>query len=321
MGASLEGSIGPRTSLIAQGILNTLKLDEAADNFRGRFQARQLIGTHNLALEASYRERLFNNSLGFQDVRNSFGVLFYSPPTVTLGKTGIIANYQVGYRRVNADTDVADLLPPIRSNNRATLNRFQANFTLSRGFNLWRGTPLPPTPDQGVRYTPVSLAPYLNLVLGLTGTTSFYSNGSSQSTIGGNISLVGQLGRSVKNFLDYTAFNLTYSNSALSGLSPFLFDRAADTQVLYAGVTQQIYGPWRLGFQTAWNLDTGNEFSTDYLLEYSRRTYSVLIRYNPVQQLGSINLQIRDFNWTGGSEAFGGTGVRTVTDGVIGPMN
>jgi hypothetical protein len=103
---------------------------------------------------------------------------------------------------------------------------------------------------------------------------------------------------------------------ALGNQSPFLFDRVADTKVLSAGITQQIYGPFRLGIQTYINLDTGNEISTDYLLEYSRRTYNILLRYNPVQQLGSISLRINDFNWTGNPGFFDAPEVRPVRQGV-----
>jgi hypothetical protein len=37
-----------------------------------------------------------------------------------------------------------------------------------------------------------------------------------------------------------------------------------------------------------------------------------------VQQLGSISFRISDFNWTGGSETFSGSGVRPVNNGVTG---
>ena len=70
-----------------------------------------------------------------------------------------------------------------------------------------------------------------------------------------------------------------------------------------------MYGPFRVGFQTYINLDTGREISTDYLLEYSRRTYNILLRFNPVQQLGSISLRINDFNWTGNPQPFDGSNV------------
>jgi hypothetical protein len=98
--------------------------------------------------------------------------------------------------------------------------------------------------------------------------------------------------------------------------SPFLFDRIADTSVLSAGITQQIYGPFRLGIQTSLNLNTGREISTDYLLEYSRRAYNIQLRYNPAQQLGSISLRISDFNWTGNPGVFDGSEVRPVFQGV-----
>ncbi len=308
--AEATGQIGDRTSIQARGSLNSFDLSKFDQRFRGDIRANQLIGTHTLSLEGSYRDRLFNNSLGFQTVQSTLGLLFYSP-AIALGSTGINLSYQVGYQRIRANTDRADLLSPTRINNLVILNRFQSSVALSKGFTLWQGKPLPATETAGLRYTPTPLVPYVNLSAGITGVNSLYSNGEQQSSLGGSISLAGQLGHSSRDYLDYTAFNITYSNLALNGLSPFLFDRTADTEILFAGITQQVYGPWRLGFQTAWNLKTKREISTDYLLEYSRRTYSVLLRYNPVQQLGSIGLQISDFNWDGGrSQNFGGSGVR-----------
>jgi hypothetical protein len=315
--AKLDATLGPRTSLRGIGSLTSLDLSKADEKFRGSLRAQQLIGTHTLSLEASYRDRLFNNSLGFQNVQSSLGLLFYSP-TIALGKTGINLSYQAGYQRITANTDRLDLLDPIRPNDRISLNRFQTSAALSRGILLWQGKSLPATAEAGLRYTPTPLVPYINLSLGLTGTASLYSNGDNQRNLGASISLGGQLGHSSRDWLDYTAFNLTYTKVLLGGLSPFLFDRTADTDILFAGVTQQIYGPFRFGIQTAWNLDTGREISTDYMIEYTRRTYGLVLRYNPVQELGSINFRINDFNWTGGSEAFSGSGVKGVSAGVTG---
>ncbi len=310
--------ITPRTQVRAVGVLTSLDLGKVETNLRASLRAQQLIGTHTLSLEASYRDRLFNNSLGFQDIQSSIGALFFSP-IIPLGDTGINLSYQVGYQYVNADTDRADLLEPIRRNNRISLGRFQASAALSRGFLLWQGTPAPATPTEGLRYSPNPVVPYLSVALGLTGVGTSYSNGDRQNNLNGSVSLFGQVGHFSRPFLDYTAFNLTYTQVVRSGLSPFLFDRVADDQILYAGITQQIYGPFRLGFQTVYNVQTGREISTDYLLEYSRRTYSVGLRYNPVQQLGSVSLRISDFNWTGGDEAFNGSGVIPVQGGVIRP--
>lgn len=315
--SQLSARLSPRTLIRGDAVLTSLDFSRVEDSLRGSLRAQQLIGTHTLSLEASYRDRLFNNSLGFQDVQSSIGAVFFSP-VVPIANTGINLSYQVGYQYVTADTDRLDLLEPVRSNNRISLGRFQASAALSRAFPLWQGEPLPATPEQGLKYSPTPIRPFVALAVGVTGVGTSYSNGDTQNSISGAVSLVGQFGRFSRDFLDYTAFNITYSQAFRSGLSPFLFDRLADDRILYAGITQQIYGPFRVGFQTAFNVGNRREISTDYFLEYKRRTYGITLRYNPVQELGSVGFEISDFNWNRGSrEPFAGSGVIPVESGVI----
>ncbi|HEY9673938.1 MAG TPA: DUF3769 domain-containing protein [Waterburya sp.] len=304
--AKLEGTLGPRTLLTGRAVLTTLDPTDLEENFRASARLQQIIGTtlpHTLSLEYSYRDRLFNGSLGFQTVRSSIGAVL-SSPYIPLGKTGATLYYQASAQYINADTDRLDLLGPNPDNTRISLGRYQGLVSLSKPFLLWQGEALPATPTEGLRYTPTPVVPYLTLNTNLTGVATGYSSGDSQETLSGTVSLVGQLGHFSRPYLDYTGFNIGYTQLVRSGLSPFLFDRAVDTKVLSAGITQQIYGPFRLGVQTYINLDTGREISTDYLLEYSRRTYNILLRYNPVQQLGSISLRINDFNWIGNPGPF-----------------
>jgi lipopolysaccharide export system protein LptA len=309
--ARVDGNFDPRTILSGRAVLTTLDPTDFEENFRASLRLQRVIGTtlpHTLSLEYSYRDRLFNGSLGFQTVRSSIGAVL-SSPNIPLGNTGVNLYYQAGAQYINSETDRADLLGPNPSNNRISLARYQGLVSLSKSFSLWRGQPLPPTPTEGLRYTPTPVVPYLSLTTAATGVGSFYSNGDTQQSISGTIGLVGQIGHFSRPYLDYTGFNLTYTQVALGNQSPFLFDRVADTKILGAGITQQVYGPFRIGFQTYINLDTGNEISTDYLLEYSRRTYNILLRYNPVQQLGSFSIRINDFNWTGNPEPFEGSNV------------
>ncbi|MCU0548365.1 MAG: DUF3769 domain-containing protein [Leptolyngbya sp. Prado105] len=315
--AQLSAPLSPRTFIRGEGVLTSFDFNRSEEALRGSLRAQQLIGTHTLSLEASYRNRLFNNSLGFQDVQSSLGALFFSP-VIEIGKTGINLSYQAGYQYVTADTDRVDLLEPVRSNNRISLGRFQASVALSKGFTLWQGNALPATPDQGLKYSPEPIRPYIGLGFGVTGVATAYSNGESQNSISGAVSLQGQFGNFSRQFFDYTAFNITYSQAFRNGLSPFLFDRIADDKILYAGITQQLYGPFRIGFQTAYNVQNGREISTDYFLEYKRRSYGIALRYNPVQQIGSVSLEISDFNWNQGSrEPFAGSGIIPVDGGII----
>ena len=82
---------------------------------------------------------------------------------------------------------------------------------------------------------------------------------------------------------------------------------------LYA---RQVYGPIRIGIQSSFSFDANEEISTDYFIEYSRRPYDLLLRYNPILQVGSFNLRISDFNWSGNPGPFEGTGIRPVIQGV-----
>ncbi len=312
-------SFSPRTKFQANNTLTSLNFDNIEDNLRTKVQLRQSVGDLNrpytLSLEYNYRERLFNGSLGFQTVQNSVGGVITSPK-IPLGNTGIQLSYQGSIQRVNARTDRQDLLRENRANDRITLTRYQGAASLSRGFFLWQGKALPPTAEEGLRYTPSPVRPFLRLTTGITGVTSLYSNGDNQPSLTGNIGIEGHLGQFSRPFLDYTGFKIRYRQGLRGDESPFRFDRFVDKRTLSLGLTQQIYGPFRLGVETSFNLDNDDEISTDYLLEYSRRTYNIILRYNARLSIGSINLRISDFNWIGNPEPFEGSGIQPVIQGV-----
>jgi lipopolysaccharide export system protein LptA len=302
----INSVLSPRTVVQGTGELTSFDLNKIEENLRVNLGLRQILGTslpHTLNVQYNYRDRLYNGTLGFQTVQSSFGGIITSP-VIPLGKSGINLSYQASAQYIDANTDRQDLLEPLRENDRISLGRLQGSADLSTGVLLWQGKPLPPTATAGLRYTANPVVPYLQAIAGLTGTTSYYSNGDNQSTLTGRIGLQGQIGHFSRPFFDYTAFNIIFSQGLNNGLSPFLFDRSVDNKVLSAGISQQIYGPFRLGFQTSVNLDTGKESSTDYILEYSRRTYGITLRYNPVLELGGFSIRISDFNWGGGTDPF-----------------
>lgn len=301
--AKLGAILTPTTTFQGSAVFNTMNLGETDTKLRSRFSLNQKLGTHNLAAEYSYRDRVFNGSLGYKTVHQNAGIVLTSSPVV-LGNTGVQLSYNGSIQHIEADTDRLDLLEVVRENNRTDLNRFQATAALSRGFFLWKGTTLPPTATEGLRYSSSPVVPYVQMFGGLTGVASAYSNGDTQNFLSGSIGIQGQFGHFSRDWLDYTAFQLMVARIWNSGASPFLFDRLADVKVLAAGVTQQLYGPVRVGLQAAYNLDTKERISTDYILEYQRRTYGISLRYNPEKELGAITLRLSDFNWVGGGQPF-----------------
>ena len=304
---SINVSLTPRTTLNNNLSLTSLNLGDLEDNLRAEVALQQIVGNpanpYTLALEYNYRDRLFNGSLGFQTVRSSIGGVVTSP-NIAIGKTGVNLRYQASIQNINADTDRQDLLAVNRDNERTNLTRYQGAIFLNKNFSLWRGKALASTKEQGLRYTAVPVVPYLELVTGIQGVASFYSNGDRQPLLEGTIGLQGQIGHFSRSWLDYTGFIFSYSQNIRGDESPFLFDRLVDRQKLDLGITQQIYGPIKLGFNTSWDLNDNDEISTDYILEYSRRTHNVILRYNPVLELGSLSLRINDFDWEGDPQPF-----------------
>ncbi|NES04779.1 MAG: DUF3769 domain-containing protein, partial [Okeania sp. SIO2F4] len=200
---------------------------------------------------------------------------------------------------------------------RADLGRFQSVVSLRYPLTIWSGEPLPATPTQGLRYTSKPVVPFVQMVLGLTGATSLYSNDEDQSFVRGSIGFTGQFGHFSRDFFDYTGFNLTYSQTGLSGQSPFFFDRVEDTNVLLFGFVQQIYKGFRAGYQSGINLENGDILDDRITLEYSRRTYGVVLSFSPRRRTGTLSLRISDFNWQGGTTPFSGEDVRPVGGGVV----
>lgn len=294
-----QGNLRPGTQFGGALSIPRLGSNELEEDIRANLRGSQgLPFRHTLNLEYSYRDRLFNGSLGLQTVQQTVGAVIQSPP-FTLGKTGIYADYQLGAQWINAETDRSDLLDPIRDNDRINLGRYQLTASVARGFPLWQGKAL--DSPQALRYSPTPITPNLSLWLGSRGTYSLYSNGDTQEALTGSVNLSGEWGHFSRSWLDYTRFNLGYSQSLRQNQSPFKFDRFSDGQVLTLGFMQQLYGPIRLGFETQTNLSSGEDISTDYRIEYSRRAFKAELRYNPVLGLGAINFRINDFDWQGSS--------------------
>jgi len=313
----LDGQITPTTRAEANVSFAGLDFDNLNDRLRASVRVQQALNTHTLNLEYSYRDRLFNGSLGFQDVQSSLGLVLLSP-NIPLGDTGVVMNYQISSQYVTAETDRPDLLSPGAEDNLISLGRFQGSVGLSRVFPLWRGEPLPPTPDAGLRFTPNQVVPNVNLFVAGRGTYTYYTSEDTQESLFGVIGITGELGHFSRDFLDSTIFNLSYQRAFIGeGGSPFTFDRDVDQNVLSGGIIQQIYGPFRLGFQTSINLDTGENIDTDFILEYSRRTYGIVVRFNPEQASGFIGFRLSEFDWDGRAARFGGADIRQVEGGVV----
>ncbi|MBE9102824.1 DUF3769 domain-containing protein [Vacuolonema iberomarrocanum] len=309
-------TISPTTRFRVRSLFESLDF-ETSEDITASVQLIQRVGTHQITAEFAYRNEFFNGSLGEREVLSSFGAVLTSP-LIELGDTGLRLSYQAGMQYVTAETNRRELLDDGVNRDEVGLFRAQASATLSRTFRIWRGRPLPRTREEGLRFSPTPVVPFLNLVTSLRGTTTYYSNDDTQSSLRGSIGLRGQLGHFSRDFFDYTGFNVTFTEALVEGQSPFFFDRDVDRTTLSFGILQQVVGPIRVGFQSSFNLDTGREINTVYRLQYVRRTYSINLSFSPIREEGSLTLQINDFDWRQPRDPFsGGAGAGDVEGGVL----
>ncbi len=305
--AKLDAALPESQFFRGRATLSGLNLANIENQLRANLQySRPVLENHILAAEYTYRDRIFNGSLGFQDVRNSLGATLFSP-NYTLGDTEINFSYQVGGQYIGADRDRGDSQPI----DVASLVRLQGATALSRSFALWRGEALPAERETGLKYQPEPITPSFDAFLGVAANYSFYSSGESQSFVSGTLGLVGVFGNFSKPFLDYTKINISYTQGLVGGRSPFLFDRIADPQIITFGILQQVYGAFRFGAEQSINPATGRIIDSNYSLQYDRRTYAIVIRYNPTREIGEVVFRISDFNFTGSDD-----NVTPVTGGV-----
>jgi len=304
---TIAGNLGQDTNIQASAALSGFDLNNFNNNFRGQVDVKQnlsLLGSpHLLVGQAAYRQQVYNSSLGYQDVQSSFGAILTSS-RIPLGNTGVNFDYLIGAQAISANSDRQNSIAPNTSVGLVTLNRYQTVGNLNKSFRIWEGKALPADRQETYNYSPTPVVPYLQLNTGIRGGYNSYSNGDNQAFLGYNVGIQGQFGNFSKSSFDYTGFNLNYYQQFPGNSSPFLFDRFVDNRILSAGISQQIIGPLKLGIQSSVNLDSGRQLSTDYYLEYSRRTYNFIIRYNPTLGLGSVGFRLNDFNWDGVTSKF-----------------
>ena len=306
-------------SLNAEASLSTLNPDNFRSGTRStsRLTAPLSLPGHtsaNAELFGSYRERIYNGSLGLQTVAYSYGanlsgnVVLNQPKAQGARlKAPFIAPVNLSWA-AQSGTYEATLFG---TNTLDSLWRSYASLAASTTLQLWQGSALDASedPKRGLRYAPVPVVPGLGINFGASGYAATYSDGASQSTLtlwGGPSFTLGQFDRPV---FDYTRFSASIAGTFLNGASPFGFDRTVDLRTLSFQAAQQIYGPIVLEAGATFNIDNGSEFYGDVSYSYvelklQRRSYELGVYYSPYDGIGGIRVKLNDFNFNGSGTPF-----------------
>jgi hypothetical protein len=298
------------------------------DNFRAGTRSNVQFGTplelpgHSSSralVFGSYRERVFNGSLGQQTVVYSYGaeaegtVLLNTPkntlsnaatntPPSTPYFTPVSLNWQVlsgNYQAALFETDTLD-----------TQWRSLVRGGISSSLRLWEARDGGDSdPLVQLRYAPEPVIPGLGLDVGIRGSSAFYQDGASQNTVTLAAGPSFTIGRFEKPFFDYTRFSASVAGTYLDGASPFSFDRTVDLRTVSFNASQQIYGPLVLEAGATFNIDNDSPFFGDVSYSYvelklQQRAYELGIFYSPYDGIGGIRIRLNDFDFNGGGTPF-----------------
>ncbi|MDA0718388.1 MAG: DUF3769 domain-containing protein [Cyanobacteria bacterium] len=318
MQAALNLPIG-RLSLDAEASLSTFKPDNFRSGTRSksRLTAPLKLPGHtsaNADLFSSYRERIYNGSLGLQTIVYSYGANLSGKVVLNQPKAQDAPRKAPFFTPVNlnwAAQSGAYEAALFETNALVTLWRNYTNLTATTTLQLLQGSVLDASkdPKRGLRYAAVPVVPGLAIDFGARGYAATYSDGANQSFLslwGGPSLTLGQFDRPV---FDYTRLSASISGTFLNGVSPFSFDRIVDLRTISFQAAQQIYGPVVLEAGATFNIDNGSEFYGDISYSYvelkiQRRSYEVGVYYSPYDGIGGIRIKLNDFNFNGSGTPF-----------------
>ena len=246
---------------------------------------------------AAYRYRVWNGSLGEQDVYSALGVSLEQ--TRALPNWGRLSN-QIFWRAGIGNFQGTEF----RSPNLAELWRGSLFASLNSRLPLWTGKAIEPGPESATRFSPVPIIPGLVLNTNTSVNLAYYGDGTYQNlySISGGPTLT--LGHLQRNWFDYTQLTVTGGGTLRDGKSPLSFDRAVDLGTVGIGLTQQLVGPLLLSGGIGLNVDPRSEFFGDTVgsyveLRWQRRAYELAVYFSPYEQLGGIRVKLNDFNFSG----------------------
>jgi hypothetical protein len=309
-----------RFRLQADTSLSTLSPDNLAAGTRSIVRLRTPLGLagHSQSegqLFGTYRDRVYNGSLGLQTVVYSYG-----------GQLDGTLRFNPDPADRRDDPRRTPYVGPIDLDWRAVAGNYQANlFERNRLDTQWRGrlsggltsslrlweASLEPAEDElsALRYAAEPVRPGLALNFGLASSLARYGEGERQNTL----TLFGgpaiTLGRFRQPWFDYSQVALLVGGTLLDGRSPFGFDRAVDLRTLSFRASQQLYGPLVLEAGATWNIDSNSRFYGDVSYSYvelklQQRSYELGVFYSPYDGIGGIRIRLNDFSFSGSGTPF-----------------
>ena len=246
---------------------------------------------------SAYRYRVWNGSLGLQNIYAAFGgSLEKSGRLPTLG--GLQSTYFWRLEAGNYQStayQTTDLIQEFRGT---------AYGTARLSWPIWTGKALPLTPEGAYRYSAYPIVPGFSFDLVPYVSLSSYAAGATQNLLGLSGGPTLTLGHFNRPFLDYTKLSLVGSATAKSGDSPFSFDEFVDLGTLGVTLNQQLVGPLVLQGSIGYNVSGASGYYGEvtnalFGLSWQRRAYQIEAYFSPYSGMGGLRVRLNDFGFKG----------------------
>jgi hypothetical protein len=286
--------------------VSTFNPDNIANGTRSWADLRRtvrlpLVGDTVARLFAAYRFRIWNGSLGEQDVYSAYGT--------SLEQKGVLPAwgrlYNAYFWRVGVGNYQSnEFVNGNESQNFAQLWRANAYGAINSSILLWTGSALPLTRDGALRYSSVPIVPGLTINTNLSANLAYFGDGTNQNVLSFSGGPTLTLGHFSKPFFDFTQLTITGGIGVRQGQSPFGFDQAIDLGTVGIGLTQQLVGPLLFNGGVGFNVDGSSpnygEVTGSFVeLRWQRRAYSFSVYYSPYEGLGGVRVTLSDFGFKG----------------------
>jgi len=304
--AQLEGPLG-QGGFNANLDISSFAPDRLANATRANGELRQplslpWVGDAQGRLFGAYRYRVWNGSLGQQDIYAAYGG-FIGKQGLLPAPAGVSASY---IWRLGVGNYQSNLFAQGNQESVDLEALWRGNFYASANLRLplWTGQSLPLTSEGAYRYSPVPVVPGLSLSLVPFTNVAAYGNGGSQSLLGISGGPTLTLGHFNRPLLDFTRLSLFGSVTAKGGDSPLAFDRYVDTATVGVGLTQQLLGPLLLNGGVEYNVsgssgEYGKTTNSYVELRWQRRAYDIGAYYSPYTGIGGLRIRLNDFGFRG----------------------
>ena len=276
--------------------LNSLDFDKFSDAFRLKTKLSKEINfldsKWQKSFYGSYRERVWNGSLGEAEIYSGYGSKLHKKNTWFANGIKKTEYLSLGLAKITAEAlNTKNLLTNLKGN---------LFYSLDQKFPISIKDPENKSIDISYRYIPKPITKGLSLNTRLEASYSFYENGDHQEYLGLGIGPELILGNFRNKTFDYTRLSLFPFYKFKSGESVFKFDQNYEKFILDIELDQQLFGPVILKSIGTLNLtndsdDYGEFIDSKISLNWNKRSYEFGIFYQPHNQAGGISFNLFGF--------------------------